>query len=459
MTLTGPGGTGKTRLALQAAADALERVPGRGLARRAGAAGRPGAGAPGGGRGRGRAGGAGRPLATTLAEALRSRRLLLVLDNCEHLLEACARLADALLRACPHLTVLATSREALGIGGETAWPVPPLGLPPPPDARRPPPVEALTQYEAVRLFIDRALAGRPDFAVTNRNAPAVAQICARLDGIPLALELAAARVRVLPPEQLLARLEDRFRLLTGAAAPRSRATRRCGRRWTGATPCSTEPEQALFARLAVFGGGWTLEAAEAVCAGEGVAAAEVLDLLSALVDKSLVVADEQDGAARYRLLETIREYALERLVHSGEATAVQQQHAAHYLALATATAGAILTATARGPEGFDRLEQEHDNLRAALRWLIEHGETEQALRLGTALTALWGIRGYLTEGRDSLARAAGPPRGPGERGHPRGGPRRGGATGVQPGRLRGGAPLLGTEPGALARRRRYRPRR
>ena len=234
MTLTGPGGVGKTRLALQIAAEVrpayadgvwlvdLAALPDPALVPQAVAGALGVREEPG------------RPLLATLTDALRPRHILLVLDNCEHLLDACARLADALLRACPTLTVLATSREALGIHGDVPWRVPSLAVP---DAQYPPSAPHLSAYAAARLFIDRARAAWPGFAVTDRNAGAVAQVCRQLDGVPLAIELAAARIRTLTPDQLLPRLEDRFRLLTGGAAPRSRGSRRCGRPWTGATTC------------------------------------------------------------------------------------------------------------------------------------------------------------------------------------------------------------------------------
>jgi predicted ATPase len=254
-----------------------------------------------------------------------------VLDNCEHLLEACARLADALLRACPHVTVLATSREGLGIAGEATWRVPSLAVP---EAAAGPAASGAagdpSRSAAVRLFADRAAAARPGFRVTSQNATAVAAICRRLDGIPLALELAAPKVRALPPEQLLGRLEDRFRLLTGGSrtALARHQTLRAAVDWSH--DLLTDQERRLFARLAAFAGGWTLEAAEAVGAGDGIEADAVLDLLIRLVDKSLVVADEQpDGAARYRLLETLHQYARQRLTAGGEADAVRGRHAAH----------------------------------------------------------------------------------------------------------------------------------
>ena len=411
VTLTGAGGTGKTRLALQATAGLLPAYPDgvwlaelaalvdpalvpRAVAQAVGVREEPG-----------------RPLLATLPDALRAKRLLLVLDNCEHLLDACARLADVLLRACPRFTILATSREALGIAGETAWRVPSLALP---DAAQPPLAEALTQSAAVRLFIERAAAVQPAFALTDHNAPAVAQLCARLDGIPLALELAAARVRVLPPEQLLSRLDDRFRLLTGGSrtALARHQTLRAAVDWS--YDLLTEPERTLFARLSIFAGGFTLEAAEAVGAGPGgpggpeglggagIGAPEVLDLLIHLVNSSLVEAEAQPGGtARYRLLETLRQYARQRLDAGGAAPAAHARHAAVYLALAEAAAPAL-----HGPRQrrwLDRLEAEHDNLRAALRWLLDREDPDGAVRLGWALRWFWEIRGHAAEGRRWLA--------------------------------------------------------
>ena len=401
VTLTGPGGTGKTRLALQAAADALDAYPEgvwlvelaaladpalvpQAVAAAVGVREEPG-----------------RPLPATLTEALRPKRLLLVLDNCEHLLDAGARLADALLRTCPQVTILATSREALGIAGEATWRVPSLSLP---DAQRPQPPEALTQYAAVRLFVDRAVAVLPTFRVTNQTAPAVAQICARLDGIPLALELAAARVRVLPPEHLLARLEDRFRLLTGG----SRTALARHQTLQGAVDWSygllSDEEQTLFRRLAAFAGGWTLEAAEAVCAGGRIGAPEVLELLTRLVDKSLVAVEEQaDGTARYRLLETLRQYGRQKLTAGGETDGVQQAHAAHYVAMLAARHEGRDLAT-----WVPRWEREHANLRAALDWWEACGDA-QVLLQALGKWQHWQYNGHLGEGRQRVARALAAP--------------------------------------------------
>jgi predicted ATPase len=295
LTLTGTGGLGKTRLALQVASEVLPDyldgvwlvelatlsepglVPQR-VATALGVREEPG-----------------RPLVETLTEYLQPRQLLLVLDNCEHLIGACAQLAQRLLEACPDLRLLATSREGLGVPGEALFRVPTLAVPIPP----PPPVEQLTQYEAVRLFIDRALLGQLSFAVTNANAPAVAEVCHRLDGIPLAIELAAARVKALPVEQIAARLDDRFKLLTGGSRtglPRQQ-TLRAAIDWS--YELLSEPERSLLRRLSVFVGGFPLEAAEAVGTGEGTELEDVLDLLTSLVQKSLAQYEEAEGAGRY----------------------------------------------------------------------------------------------------------------------------------------------------------------
>jgi predicted ATPase len=265
------------------------------------------------------------PIATALASTLRRRSLLLVLDNCEHLLDSCAQLADALLRACSELRILATSREVLGISGEIAWRVPSL---PVPDPQRLPPLTELAHNPAIRLFVERASAVQPRFALTERNAPPIANVCQQLDGIPLALELAAARLEGLTLEQVAARLDQRFRLLTSGsrvALPRQQ-TLRATLDWS--YDLLTDLEQRLLNRLAVFAGGWNLEAAEAVCAGRGIQMEDVVDLLLRLVRKSLVIAEEggQD-ANRYRLLETLRQYAQERLTADGEQDVVRDQHA------------------------------------------------------------------------------------------------------------------------------------
>jgi non-specific serine/threonine protein kinase len=350
----------------------------------------------------------GRPLAATLADALRPRRLLLVLDNCEHLLDACAALADALLRACPGLRVLATSRAPLRFGGEALYHVPSLRLPPSGDEAPGAPAPAGGAWadpaEAVRLFADRAAAALPGFAVTAENAAAVARICRQLDGLPLALELAAARVRALAVGDLAAQLDDCFRLLTGGsrAAPPRLQTLRAAVDWSYALLAPAERD--LFARLSVFAGGFSLAAAEAVGAdpagpagqpGGGVAGHAVLGLLLGLVDQSLVVAEPlPDGSTRYRLLETLRQYAreaLEALEADGAAAAVRERHAAHFLAAAEAAALGLW-----GPEqaaARRRLAAERDDLRAALAWGLERGDGERGLRLALALGPFWRVYG------------------------------------------------------------------
>jgi predicted ATPase/class 3 adenylate cyclase len=314
LTLTGVGGTGKTRLALQVAADLLEEYPDgvwlvelapladptlvpQTVASALGVREEPR-----------------RPLTATLTDHLRPKSLLLVLDNCEHLLTASAQLADALLRACPKLRILASSREGLGVLGEQTYRVPSLSLP---DHKHLPPLETLQEFEAVQLFADRARLSQATFALTPANARAVAQVCERLDGIPLALELAAARVKALPVEQIVQRLEDRFRLLTGGsrtALPRQQ-TLRAAMDWS--YDLLTEEERALLRRLSVFTGGFTLAAAEAVCAENGIEEGDVLDLLTRLVEKSLAVYEAELGEGRYRLLETVRGHRREAVVMRG----------------------------------------------------------------------------------------------------------------------------------------------
>jgi non-specific serine/threonine protein kinase len=394
LTLTGPGGCGKTRLALEAAREASggfedgawwvglaplsepDLVP-RAVASALGVREVPG-----------------RSLEEVLVEHLKARSTLLVLDNCEHLIGACAALADALLPSCPSLRILATSREALGIAGERAWLVPSLTLPD--DPQRLPPVEELSRYEAVRLFVERAEAVS-GFALTEHNASAVARVCRRLDGIPLAIELAAARAKVLSVEQIADRLDGSFQLLTGGsrvALPRQR-TLRATIGWSH--ELLSEEERALFRRLSVFADGFALGAAEAVCPGEDLEEDEVLDLLSRLVDKSLVLARERGGEMRYRLLETVRHYGREKLEAAGEAEEVRRRHALFFLELAEEAEPAMLGP--RQDAWMGRLEREHDNLRAALGRLREEGAVERGLRLAGALGRFWWFRGYFTEGR------------------------------------------------------------
>lgn len=421
VTLTGMGGTGKTRLALHLGVDLLEEyadgvwlvelaalsdpnhlpqavVTALGLREEPG-----------------------RPLLQTLADYLREKSALILLDNCEHLAAACAHLADALLRACPRVRLLATSREALGLAGEVLYRVGPLSIP---DKGALAAMEAATEgvwpsllrYDSVRLFCDRATAFSPAFAVTSRNAPALAQVCRRLDGIPLAIELAAARIRSLSVEQIAARLDDRFDLLTGgsrAAMPRQQ-TLRALIDWS--YELLSDPERVVLQRLSVFMGGWTLEAAEFICAdspggggnrpsGSNLNHFDSLNLMTQLVDKSLVLYEEDDeGNARYRMLETVREYARERLEQSGEPEAICQRHTAYFAELAAEAIPKM-----HGPEQvawYERIEAEHDNLRTAIeRALRPDGEIGAAMRIVEGMKLFWCIRGYFAEGRNYAERA------------------------------------------------------
>jgi predicted ATPase len=409
LTLTGVGGSGKTRLALRVASDLAGAYPdGAWLVELAALS--EGELVPQAvARALSVREGPNRPLIETLEEDLRSRRMLLVLDNCEHLVEAAARLVDALLGKCPRLRVLATSREALDVAGEVTWTVPSLSVPGP---RHAPTTEELEGYESARLFIERARQRDPSFVLTPRNARAVAQICRRLDGIPLAIELAAARAGVLSAEKIAERLDDSLRLLTGggrSAVPRHQ-TLRATLDWSHELLAG--PERKLFGRLSVFAGGWTLEAAEAVGAGDGIEGGDVLDLLGRLVDKSLVMVEE--GALPYRMLEPVRQYAQERLEAGGEAQRARERHAEHYLALAEAAEPELM-----GPDQaswLERLGIEHGNLRAALSWALDAEETgeraEIGLRLAAALGRFWNAHspseglGWLERG---LARGGAPP--------------------------------------------------
>jgi len=398
-TLTGPGGTGKTRLSLRVASDLLDSfvngvwfvelapladpalVPQTVLATL------------------GLREETGRPLIDTLSDYLRAKMALLILDNCEHLVEASAQLAEALLQACPNLRILASSREALSIPGEAVYRVPSLSTP---DTHLAHSAESVAQCEATRLFIERARTVAPAFAVTDENAPAVAQVCARLDGIPLAIELAAARVKILRVEQIAERLDDCFRLLTGGsrtALPRQQ-TLRALIDWS--YDLLPEPERAVLRRLSVFSGGWTLEAAEQVCADDNVDGYEVLDRLAQLVNKSLLVVDAEDGAeTRYHMLETIRQYAREKLsAEEGESLRARDRHLDFFLALAERAEPEL--AGPRIAEWLRLLDAELDNLRAALEWSLNRN-AQAGLRMGGALMDYWHAHNGLHEGMDWLS--------------------------------------------------------
>ena len=398
VTLAGAGGVGKSRLAVQLAADLLDGsgngvwlvelaplsdpdlVP-RELASVLSVRDEPG-----------------RPVLDSVIDVLRDRNLLLVLDNCEHLIDACAKVAGGILQSCPGIAILATSREPLGIDGEQLYRVPSLSLPPPDGVEA---IDGLRASEAMQLFVARAAGRDRAFALDGANAAAVVSICRRLDGIPLALELAAARLGALSAADIEARLDDRFRLLTSGSrtALARQRTLRAMVDWS--YELLTEPERTVLARSSVFAGGLTLNSAEVVCAGRDIEAVEVVDLLVSLVDKSLMQADTPSSVVRYQLLETIRQYAHEKLAERGETEGVRRSYALSFLALAEEAAPHL-----KGPEQaewLDRLDHERDNLRAAAAHLLADPDaTDEALRLGIALRRYWDIRGPLGEAVDTL---------------------------------------------------------
>jgi predicted ATPase len=367
LTLTGPGGSGKTRLALAVAGDVAgefedgvwwvelasisdPELVAQEVARVLMLKEQPG-----------------RSMTETLVRELAATELLLIVDNCEHLVEACERLVSALLYSCPKVRILATSRESMGVAGETVLLVPPLSLPDPDHLSAP--VE-LGRYEAVRLFVERARSATPTFELTERNARAVALLCRNLDGIPLAIELAAARTKVLSVAQISSRLAGDLRVLKSAnrAADHRQQTLAATLEWSH--ELLGETERTLFRRLSVFSGGFSLEAAEGICTGGGIEEDDVLDLLSRLVDKSLVSVAEHGGVeARYRLLETIRQYGQEKLLESEETDYIGARHALFFLHLAEEAEPRINSADRS--RRLERLEKDHDNLRAALAWSLE----------------------------------------------------------------------------------------
>jgi len=331
-----------------------------------------------------------------LKDHLRPKTVLLILDNCEHLIEASANVSNSLLQACPNLHILASSREALGISGEAAYRVPSLQAP---DIAETSPLEKLAKFDSIRLFLERAAAAKPGFELTRENASALVQICSRLDGIPLAIELAASRVKVLSPEQIAARLDDRFRLLTGGsrtALPRQQ-TLRALIDWSYSL--LSEEEKTLFRRLAVFVGGWTLEAAEAVCGNENGLTDEspfdVMDLLTKLVDKSLLLMDETTDDIRYHRLETIRQYSREKLFETDEVEMVRDRHLEYYVQFAEQVDEQLKT----GEQAIwqKRMAAEQDNLRAALEWGVSRSPY-QALRIVGAANLFWTAAGFSAEG-------------------------------------------------------------
>jgi predicted ATPase/class 3 adenylate cyclase len=408
VTLTGPGGVGKTRLALQVAAELLDGS-GDGvwlvdLAPLANAEFVEATAATA----LGVREDAGRPMLETLVDALRDRDMLVLFDNCEHVIDATAKVADALLRSCPRVELLATSREPLGVAGESVFRVPSLSLAD--DALDAGP-ETLATSEAVRLFLERAAQHKSGFVLDATNAVVVARMCRRLDGIPLAIELAAARLRSVSLDEIDARLDQRFRLLTGGvrtALPRQQ-TLQALMDWS--YDLLTGGEQTVLVRLAVFAGGWDLEAVEAVAAGGEVPGWEVLHHLSALVDKSLVQADDTGTVTRYRLLETVRDYATNKLADrpDDESAVLRTAHRDHYLALAETAAPHLISYDQL--KWLGRLETEQDNFRAALARCLVDPDPEPGLRLASALGWLWEFRGYVVEGIETLAALLARPQG------------------------------------------------
>jgi predicted ATPase/DNA-binding SARP family transcriptional activator len=399
VTLTGAGGCGKTRLALQVAAGQLAAFTHGVFFVNLAPTRDPGLVASTIAQTLGLHESADRPFVESLKEHLREKQLLLLLDNFEQVLAAAPLVAE-LLAAAERLTVLVTSRAALRVRGEQEYEVPPLALPDPADRLS---AAALSQCAAVALFADRAAGMRTGFAVTPENAEAVAEICWRLDGLPLAIELAAARVKLFPPQALLARLENRLALLTEGPRdlPARQRTLRNALGWS--YDLLEEAEKRLFRRLSVFVGGFTLEAVEAVCGPRDDLDGAIAEGVTSLAEQSLLRREEDtEGEPRFGMLETIREYGRECLAASGEMEAFQCRHAVHYLALAEAAEPAL-----HGGEQMawlDRLEREHDNLRAALAWLVMTGDAKAGLRLGGALQFFWLVRGHLREGREQLAR-------------------------------------------------------
>ena len=398
VTVTGPGGIGKTRLAVQVAGEAAEHFPGGTHFVPLSSLGDPGliASAIVQSLGIREAGGhsALELLRKNLQDISRAPMLLL-LDNFEHLVQAAPTVAD-LLATAPKLKIMVTSRAALHVYGEHEFPVPPLALP---DSRTKASVELLSQCPAVALFVQRAVAAKPDFELNRENAAAVCEICARLDGLPLAIELAAARVKVLSPSLMLTRLASRLQLLTGGARdlPQRQQTLRAAMDWS--YDLLSAPEQKLFRRLSVFAGGCNLEGVEAVCDTKADIDLDLLDGMASMVDKSLVQQVEHGkGESRFVMLETIREYALEKLKASGEQPLTKRAHAAYCLVLAEEDA------TEESAQWLERFAFEHDNFRAALEWLTETEDAEWGLRLGTALFRFWEIGEYLAEGRDGLGK-------------------------------------------------------
>lgn len=399
LTLLGAGGCGKSRLAVQVAASVAEEYEDGVWLVELAPVSNPNQLVTSIGAVFGLKDEASKPMVDVICEYLESKRLVILLDNCEHLLDTAATVTQAVLLRCPHVSVLATSREPLGATGERTYRVPSLSIP---ESTSFIGIDEVAKHDAVRLFVERTEMHQSQFALSSSNAPAVASICRRLDGIPLAIELAAARMRSLTAEEIDARLDHRFGLLTGGsrtAMPRQQ-TLRALIDWS--YELLSHEEKLMLKRASVFAGGWTLRAAEAVCAGGDLESWQILDLLISLVDKSLVSTEEVEGQTRYKLLETVRQYGRELLEHSGEAEMVRQNHSDAYLAMAEEAESHL--------QSFDqllwiaRLEKEHENLRTGWEWILQTKNGKNALRLCKALFIWWRM-GYLVEGREWSAQA------------------------------------------------------
>jgi non-specific serine/threonine protein kinase len=400
VTLTGAGGSGKTRLAIEAASRLVDAFPDgvclvelaalsdprlvpQAVAQALEVKEQPT-----------------RPVIETLSDYLASKKLLLVLDNVEHLLEACVHLVDEIVRRSADIAVLVTSRERLGMTGELTYRVPSLTVPQTSETVTP---ETALRYEGVRLFVERAKLVRPGFDLTPENAPSVASICTHLDGIPLAIELAAPRLRSMSADELNGRLDQRFALLTDRSRTALSRHRTLRSMLDWSYDLLDEPEKLFLQRLSVFAGGWTLAAAEDVCASDGVEYNDVLDLLTSLADKSLVVAEQEDAQTRYRLLETVRQYARDWLEDTGASAAVRARHRDYYLTLAEEADPKLRGA--EQAEWLQLLEEEHENLRAGLEWSLVEAGSKGGLRLCGALQRFWWTRGHFAEGRQWCTRA------------------------------------------------------
>jgi non-specific serine/threonine protein kinase len=396
LTLTGTGGIGKTRLAIHVARDLIqsykdgvwwvelapvveERLVPQVVAQTLGARESPH-----------------QPLTEALKVFLRTKQLLLILDNCEHVIGSCAQLAEDLLTTCPHLRMLTTSREALGIMGETTFAVPALSFPMLTHVSQ---LQNLNEFESIQLFADRATAVHPGLGLTQENAFALTRICRRLDGIPLAIELAAARVKVFTLEEIASRLDDRFTLLTQGsrtALPRHQ-TLRALIEWSH--DLLYESERMLWRRLSVFIDGWTLRAAEVICSDDILPPAQILEVLTHLVDKSLVVVDDQHGATRYRMLETIRQYGHEKLKAFSEEMQIHRHHLVFFLQFGEQATSKLLTVEQK--KWFAELDSEYGNLSSALEWAMKN-DPVRALQLAASLGQYWEVRGYIGEGRAAI---------------------------------------------------------